>query len=191
MSFQESTVATALAESVAAAAIASPTTTTITARVKAENDTITPRYRMSTTHHPSQSFTSKRDRSRSRSPNQKIDEARRDRMARLRADDIGDDDDDNGTRNNNHYRKKSVPTINKDVHHDNNNDDDNDDDQNEGDVAMAQLMGFSGFASTKGEPVQDNQKGAARGAATKNKARKYRQYMNRKGGFNRELDKMP
>ena len=112
-------------------------------------------------------------------------------MARLRADDIGDDDDDNGTRNNNHYRKKSVPTINKDVHHDNNNDDDNDDDQNEGDVAMAQLMGFSGFASTKGEPVQDNQKGAARGAATKNKARKYRQYMNRKGGFNRELDKMP
>lgn len=56
---------------------------------------------------------------------------------------------------------------------------------------MQKLLGFSGgFASTKGEEVEDNSKSAARGAAAKNKARKYRQYMNRKGGFDRPLDKM-
>ncbi len=56
---------------------------------------------------------------------------------------------------------------------------------------MKRLLGFSGgFATTKGEEVEDNSKSAARGAAGKNKARKYRQYMNRKGGFNRPLDKM-
>ena len=56
---------------------------------------------------------------------------------------------------------------------------------------MRRLLGFSGgFTTTKGEKVEDNAKSAARGAASKNKARKYRQYMNRKGGFNRPLDKM-
>ena len=55
---------------------------------------------------------------------------------------------------------------------------------------MQRLLGFSGFASTKGDQVEDNKTTAAKGAATKNKARKYRQYMNRKGGFNRPLDKM-
>ena len=56
---------------------------------------------------------------------------------------------------------------------------------------MRLLLGFSGdFGSTKGKAVEDNQKSAAKGAANKNKARKYRQYMNRKGGFNRPLDKM-
>lgn len=56
---------------------------------------------------------------------------------------------------------------------------------------MQRLLGFSGgFATTKGEAVEDNTKSAARGAAGKNKARKYRQYMNRKGGFNRPLEKM-
>ena len=56
---------------------------------------------------------------------------------------------------------------------------------------MKMLLGFSGgFGSTKGEAVEDNQSSAARGAAAKNKARKYRQYMNRKNGFNRPLDKM-
>jgi len=56
---------------------------------------------------------------------------------------------------------------------------------------MRMLLGFSGgFGTTKGQAVEDNQKSAARGAAAKNKARKYRQYMNRKGGFNRPLDKM-
>mmetsp|Transcript_42227 Transcript_42227/g.117563 ORF Transcript_42227/g.117563 Transcript_42227/m.117563 type:complete len:176 (+) Transcript_42227:233-760(+) len=55
---------------------------------------------------------------------------------------------------------------------------------------MRKLLGFSGFNSTKGELVEDNQKSAARGVAAKNKARKYRQYMNRKNGFNRPLEKM-
>lgn len=55
---------------------------------------------------------------------------------------------------------------------------------------MQRLLGFSGFATTKGKEVQDNKSSAAQGAAAKNKARKYRQYMNRVGGFNRPLDKM-
>lgn len=55
---------------------------------------------------------------------------------------------------------------------------------------MQRLLGFSGFSSTKGSEVEDNKNSAAKGAATKNKARKYRQYMNRKGGFSRPLDKM-
>ena len=50
---------------------------------------------------------------------------------------------------------------------------------------MKKLLGFGGFGSSKGESVKDNQSSAARGLATKNKARKYRQYMNRKNGFNR------
>eukprot|EP00934_Nitzschia_sp_Nitz4_P000811 Nitzschia sp. Nitz4//scaffold497_size4732//407//739//NITZ4_009235-RA/size4732-processed-gene-0.1-mRNA-1//1//CDS//3329553080//811//frame0 len=49
---------------------------------------------------------------------------------------------------------------------------------------------FGGFGCTKGQAVEDNQSTAARGAAAKNKARKYRQYMNRKNGFNRALEKM-
>lgn len=57
---------------------------------------------------------------------------------------------------------------------------------------MRMLLGFSGgFGSTSGKAVEDNKKSAAKGAANKTKARKYRQYMNRKGGFNRPLDKMP
>lgn len=55
---------------------------------------------------------------------------------------------------------------------------------------MQKLLGFGGFESTKGKAVEDNQKSLAKGAAAKHKARKYRQYMNRKGGFNRPLDKM-
>lgn len=55
---------------------------------------------------------------------------------------------------------------------------------------MRKLLGFNGFGSTKGEAVADNQTTAARGVAAKNKARKYRQYMNRKNGFNRPLEKM-
>lgn len=56
---------------------------------------------------------------------------------------------------------------------------------------MKMLLGFSGgFGSTSGNKVEDNQNSAASGAAAKNKARKYRQYMNRKNGFNRPLDKM-
>ena len=55
---------------------------------------------------------------------------------------------------------------------------------------MMKLMGIGSFGSTKGEAVADNQSTAARGGAAKNKARKYRQYMNRKNGFNRPLQKM-
>jgi U4/U6.U5 tri-snRNP-associated protein 3 len=64
-------------------------------------------------------------------------------------------------------------------------------DEYEEEEQMQMLLGFSnGFTSTKGKAVEDNQTSAAKGAAAKNKARKYRQYMNRKGGFNRPLDKM-
>mmetsp|Transcript_4012 Transcript_4012/g.5372 ORF Transcript_4012/g.5372 Transcript_4012/m.5372 type:complete len:162 (+) Transcript_4012:87-572(+) len=46
-------------------------------------------------------------------------------------------------------------------------------------------MGFPvGFDSTKGKKVKGNDKGAARIKVQ----RKYRQYMNRRGGFNRPLD---
>jgi U4/U6.U5 tri-snRNP-associated protein 3 len=56
---------------------------------------------------------------------------------------------------------------------------------------MRMLLGFTGeFGSTKGEKVEDNHVSSARGVAAKNKARKYRQYMNRKNGFNRPLEKM-
>ncbi|KAJ1440787.1 U4/U6.U5 small nuclear ribonucleoprotein 27 kDa protein-like protein [Ochromonadaceae sp. CCMP2298] len=52
------------------------------------------------------------------------------------------------------------------------------------------MMGFGGFDSTKGTQVGDNASTAAAGATSKNKKRAYRQYMNRKGGFNRPLQKM-
>jgi U4/U6.U5 tri-snRNP-associated protein 3 len=55
---------------------------------------------------------------------------------------------------------------------------------------MAQMMGFNGFDSTKGKTVSDNLSSSARGAVQKHKGRKYRQYMNRKGGFNKPLQKM-
>jgi len=55
---------------------------------------------------------------------------------------------------------------------------------------MQMLLGFGGFGTTKGQKVEDNHSSSAKGAAAKNKARKYRQYMNRKNGFNRPLDKM-
>lgn len=55
---------------------------------------------------------------------------------------------------------------------------------------MRKLMGIEGFGTTKGKEVKDNKNSAARGVAAKNKARKYRQYMNRKNGFNRPLEKM-
>ena len=52
---------------------------------------------------------------------------------------------------------------------------------------MARMMGFSGFDSTKGKHVEDNDTTAAKGAAAKVLKREYRQYMNRKGGFNKPL----
>ena len=55
-------------------------------------------------------------------------------------------------------------------------------------IDMIQLMGFSGFDSSKGKAHSD---GAvkAHGSSIQVK-RKYRQYMNRRGGFNRPLDKV-
>jgi U4/U6.U5 tri-snRNP-associated protein 3 len=58
------------------------------------------------------------------------------------------------------------------------------------DAAMMAMMGFSGFSTTKGEANEENILGPASGAVSKHKARKYRQYMNRRGGFNRPLQKM-
>lgn len=50
---------------------------------------------------------------------------------------------------------------------------------------MSKLMGFSGFDSTKGKHVP----GACNASHVKvTKPRRYRQYMNRRGGFNRPLD---
>lgn len=54
--------------------------------------------------------------------------------------------------------------------------------------AMANIMGFTDFNSTHGKPVADNHTGAAKGAVRRVLKREYRQYMNRRGGFNRPLD---
>lgn len=56
--------------------------------------------------------------------------------------------------------------------------------QIEGSLAALTLTGFD---STKGTHVADNDTGAARGAVRKVLKREYRQYMHRKGGFNRPL----
>lgn len=49
---------------------------------------------------------------------------------------------------------------------------------------MMKLMGFCSFDSTKGKKVDGNDVGGVHVILK----RKYRQYMNRKGGFNRPLD---
>ncbi|XP_023013244.1 uncharacterized protein [Leptinotarsa decemlineata] len=49
---------------------------------------------------------------------------------------------------------------------------------------MMKLMGFCNFDSTKGKKVEGNETGGVHVILK----RKYRQYMNRKGGFNRPLD---
>lgn len=49
---------------------------------------------------------------------------------------------------------------------------------------MMRMMGFCGFDTTKGKKVEGNDVGAVHVILK----RKYRQYMNRKGGFNRPLD---
>ena len=53
-------------------------------------------------------------------------------------------------------------------------------------AAMMRLMGFSGFDSTSGKEVEGN---AAAGAVKVKSTRQARQYMNRRGGFNRPLPK--
>lgn len=54
---------------------------------------------------------------------------------------------------------------------------------------MKELLGFTGFGSTKNRKVESNFTGAACGAVFKPLRREYRQYMHRKGGFNKSLDK--
>ncbi|KAH8107127.1 hypothetical protein BXZ70DRAFT_1004004 [Cristinia sonorae] len=56
----------------------------------------------------------------------------------------------------------------------------------EDDAAMMAMMGLSGFGTTKGKKVEGNQEGAV----DVKKMRTWRQYMNRRGGFNRPLDKI-
>ncbi|KAJ6547424.1 hypothetical protein B0H19DRAFT_1379694 [Mycena capillaripes] len=53
-------------------------------------------------------------------------------------------------------------------------------------AGMMAMMGMSGFGSTKGKHIDGNQEGAA----SVKKQRTWRQYMNRRGGFNRPLDKI-
>ncbi|ETW86009.1 hypothetical protein HETIRDRAFT_308660 [Heterobasidion irregulare TC 32-1] len=57
---------------------------------------------------------------------------------------------------------------------------------NEDDSAMMAMMGLSGFGSTKGKQIGGNQEGTA----DIKKMRTWRQYMNRRGGFNRPLDRV-
>lgn len=56
----------------------------------------------------------------------------------------------------------------------------------EDEAMMKKVMGFSAFDSTKGKMVPGNQVGSVHVV----RKRHYRQYMNRKGGFNRPLDKV-
>ena len=52
-------------------------------------------------------------------------------------------------------------------------------------IEMMKLLGFSSFDTTKGKHVDGS---CNAGAANIQEKRRYRQYMNRKGGFNRPLD---
>ncbi|CAK8672266.1 uncharacterized protein LOC143464885 [Clavelina lepadiformis] len=60
-------------------------------------------------------------------------------------------------------------------------------DMTDEDKRMQEIMGFGNFDTTKGKKVQQNDVYAI----NRKVERKYRQYMNRKGGFNRPLDFMP
>ncbi|KAL3063445.1 hypothetical protein OYC64_003084 [Pagothenia borchgrevinki] len=55
----------------------------------------------------------------------------------------------------------------------------------EEEIEMMKLMGFGSFNSTKGKKTDGSVNAFAVNTSMK---RKYRQYMNRKGGFNRPLD---
>lgn len=56
----------------------------------------------------------------------------------------------------------------------------------EEEIEMMKLMGFGSFDSTKGKKKKEGSVNAY--AVNVTMKRKYRQYMNRKGGFNRPLD---
>ena len=155
----------------------------------------------------------RRSRSRSRSPSpidsrrqatqrngagnidrERLERERRERMARLRSE---NDAEERGLTSSLREDEAasaaaagSVKKRNRSKKSGNEPGSDEDEEIDEEQNAMMQMLGFGGFGSTKGKAVVDNQMSAARGAASKNKGRKYRQYMNRKGGFNRPLDKM-
>ncbi|WRT69726.1 uncharacterized protein IL334_006716 [Kwoniella shivajii] len=59
-------------------------------------------------------------------------------------------------------------------------------DPDDPEAQMAAMMGFGGFNTSKGKGKEDNIDGVAK----VNKQRTWRQYMNRRGGFNRPLDKI-
>lgn len=59
----------------------------------------------------------------------------------------------------------------------------------EEDLEMMKALGFSSFGSTKNMNHADTSYSGV--FKNKNHTRKYRQYMNRPGGFNKKLDKMP
>lgn len=130
-----------------------------------------------------------RDRSRSRSPDDRIARERKARMARLRAEnekeerrlEVLDRKEEAQQEQLKAAEKAKSQIIKVDQA-----ELDGMDEQEQ----MQRLLGFSGFGTTKGQEVEDNKTSAAKGTASKNKARKYRQYMNRKGGFNRPLDKI-
>ena len=115
---------------------------------------------------------------------------RRERMARLRME--NEQEEHNFQQRMDHasaggeFASKSSGDGNKSKSQGGEEDDGEDDEE----AQMQRLMGISGFGSTKGEKVESNHNSSARGAAAKHKARKYRQYMNRKNGFNRPLDHM-
>lgn len=125
------------------------------------------------------------DNNRTKSSRVDADEERRARMAKLRADNDEEErrlEADAVEANNEKASKEELTKIKEFTQED-----------LEGlteEEKMMKMMGIEGFSTTKGKAVKDNQVGASRGAAAKSKARKYRQYMNRKGGFNRALDKM-
>ena len=131
---------------------------------------------------------------------ERLERERRERMARLRAENeaeerggavvLGEEevaDVARGVRKRHRDESGGSSRTKSNGHED---DSDQEEEEDEERIEMMNLIGFGGFGSTKGKAVADNQISAARGAASKNKGRKYRQYMNRKGGFNRPLDKM-
>jgi U4/U6.U5 tri-snRNP-associated protein 3 len=141
---------------------------------------------------------SNRDRSRSRSPveseerkRRQIDAERAARMARLRAENEQEESRMNrsasATAMTDDKTKPTLPSAKEAIIEVKESEIEGLDEEEQ----MQLLLGFTGgFGTTKNSKVEDNHKTLAAGAAKKNKARKYRQYMNRKGGFNRPLDKI-
>ncbi|KAH9483982.1 U4/U6.U5 small nuclear ribonucleoprotein 27 kDa protein [Psilocybe cubensis] len=64
------------------------------------------------------------------------------------------------------------------------------DNANDDEAAMMAMMGVTGFGSTKSNVQGKHVAGNQEGAVNIKKERTWRQYMNRRGGFNRPLDKI-